>query len=106
MRHWDDTLDIDMLRQIGNRLLRIFRFIPHFELQPDYTFIYSYPMEMRKIGRRHRICLLTGHMWEVETYDSPNDTFHLKCVRCFPHIDSRKTVVSYDPFTTVERKTD
>ena len=106
MRLWDDTLDIDAIGLIGDRLFRLLRIIPHFDLQSDHTFIYSYPREMRRINRQHRVCNLSGHIWEVETYDRPNDTFHLKCVRCFPHIDSRKTVFSYDPFTTVERKTD
>ena len=112
-----DTLDIDAMRRIevmaedamlrfGELLLRVIRFYPHFDLLSDHTFVYSYPHEMRRISRAHRICKLTGHRWEVETYDQPSSRFVLKCVRCFPHIDSRQAVFSYAPFTTVERKTD
>lgn len=80
-----------------------------FLIPPDHGFLDTYPAELRRIKRRRRRCSLVGHMWEVETYDSPTHTFHLKCFRCFPHIDSRQAIVSYAPFrqpNTVERKTD
>ena len=95
-----DTLDIDTLWTVWRR------FFPHVDLLTDYTFLYTHLPEMRRIRRQRRICKLSGHMWEVETYDPSSNRFVLKCVRCFPHIDSRQAVFSYAPFTTVERKTD
>jgi len=95
-----NTLDIDSLWSIWRKLF------PHVDLLTDYTFLYTHLSEMRRIRRQRRICRITGHLWELENYDPTSNTFVLKCARCFPHIDSRQTIVSYDPFTTVERKTD
>lgn len=95
-----DTLDIDVLTTVWNKLF------PHVDLLTDYTFLYTHLPEMRRIKRQRRICRLAGHLWELETYDPSINTFVLKCARCFPHIDSRQAIVSYDPFTTVERRAD
>ena len=95
-----DTLDIETLRAVW------YKFFPPTELLDDYTFLHSYSAEMRRIKHQRRTCRLTGHLWELKTYDPTASTFVLKCARCFPHIDSRQAIVSYDPFTTVERKTD
>ena len=95
-----DTLDIDVLWSVWHK------FFPRIELLDDYTFLYLHIPEIRRIKRQRRICRLTGHLWELETYDPSIHTFVLKCARCFPHIDSRRAIVSYDPFTTVERRAD
>jgi len=92
--------NMSVIERIQNRLSR------SVGLLDDYAFLNTERSEIRRIAKQRRRCTLVGHMWEVELYDRPNGIFQLKCVRCFPHIDSRQAIVSYAPFTTVERKTD
>jgi len=71
-------------------------------LLDDYSFVYAYPAEVRRIARKRRRCTLNGHMFALtEIIDGHNYT--VTCQRCFPHIDSQHVIVSYNPF---ERKTD
>ncbi len=97
MPKWAST---SVIKSVGIRLFR------RVDLLDDYTFLNTERAELRRIAKQRRRCTLVGHMWEVESYDRPNGIFQLKCVRCFPHIDSRQVIISYAPFTTVERKTE
>jgi len=67
---------------------------------------------LRTIHFARRRCSMLGHIWEVEemTTIGSNDSNHLYrfslvCWRCFPHIQSRRVVESYNLFAGSSKET-
>ena len=46
------------------------------------------PLEHRRLTRRHRTCLLAGHVWVASGYDPATGRVPMHCSRCFPSVDS------------------
>ncbi len=42
-------------------------------------------------------CRILGHMWILKHHDPASGETMLECFRCWPHIDSQQTVITYDP---------
>ena len=108
LRH-ANTLDIDGVRHAVDKLFDWIRdrlnYTPNIKLLPDYQFVFEYPPEVRRIARKRRRCSTNGHMFSFrEIIDGDNYT--VICDRCFPHIDSRHVIVSYNPFPTGDTKVD
>ena len=97
------TLDIDVLGHISDRFRQLTG--PDIDVLEGYEYIYSDDGWVRYVARKRRRCILLGHIWDFKEIRNGNE-YVLECFRCFPHIDSRRVVISYNPFSTVERKTD
>ena len=108
LRATGDTSDIETLNHIlrwvvlfWNRLT-----LPNVPLLPEFDSYNLDPSAIRYLARKRRRCTLNGHMWEFKEIQMDRISYVVECVRCSPHIDSRRVIVSYNPFPTVERKTD
>lgn len=75
-------------------------------LLPEWSNVGMEAYDYRFIARKRRRCTLNGHMWELAQMVPTRNEYIIECYRCFPHIDSRRVIVSYNPFSTVEGKTD
>lgn len=106
----DDTSAIDMT--ITGRIAEWFilvwkrltgQIVP---LLPEFEYLKEEPAAVRYVARKRRRCTLVGHIWEFKEIQMDRVSYVVECFRCHPHIDSRRVIVSYNPFPTVERKTD
>jgi hypothetical protein len=64
--------------------------------------------DLRAIHKYHNRCRRLGHLWECESVESqeverPIYKFNLVCRSCFPHIQSRRTIQSYNLFAISEK---
>jgi len=63
--------------------------------------------EERQVRRKRMRCRLVGHQWHFVAYVSTvPPSYVLECVRCSPHIHSRKTIQSYNLFSMSQEETD
>lgn len=108
LRVGQDTLDIRITGRIAEWVALFWRrlTVPDVPLLPEWDWQELEPTVARYIARKRRRCTLNGHIWEFTGLDPKRNEYTIKCFRCFPHIDSRRVVVSYNPFSTVQRKTD
>lgn len=102
-----DTLDIEITGRIAEWLALFWdrywhRRVPLLPGWGDVATAY----ELRFIARKRRRCTLVGHIWEMTDLNRSTHEYTIQCGRCHPHIDSRRVIVSYNPFSTVQRKTD
>ena len=99
-----DTLDIEITGRIAEWIIMFWR--RRVPVLPDWENLGIESYDFRFIARKRRRCTLVGHIWEMTDLDTSTGEFTIECSRCFPHIDSRRVIVSYNPFSTVQRKTD
>ena len=103
-----DTLDIEITGRIAEWVILFWRrlTIPNPPLISEWADTELEPANARYIARKRRRCTLNGHIWEFKGMRTDTHEYTIECFRCFPHIDSRRVIVSYNPFSTVEGKTD
>ena len=103
-----NTLDIEALEHLGNKVAAFWRRLttPKVELLDEYNYLLDSPEAVRYVARSRRRCTLNGHIWEFKQMQLDRTRYVVECCRCHPHIDSRRVIISYNPFPTVERKTD
>ena len=96
-------MDIRELGEAVSKVKGFFTYTPKVELLPDYEFLFDYPSELRHIARKRRGCSLNGHMFSL-THIVDGSNYTVECQRCFPHIDSRHVISSYNPFAMNDSK--
>jgi hypothetical protein len=108
LRATGDILDIEILTHILRRIATLWNrlTLPSVTLLPEFDGYELDRSAIRYLARKRRRCTLNGHMWEFKEIQMDRISYVVECVRCSPHIDSRRVIVSYNPFPTVERKTD
>lgn len=99
-----NTMGIDEIGLAMTKVRKFFTYIPDITLLPDYEFIFQYPPEVRRIARRRRRCAVNGHLFSLVAI-TDGDNYTVECQRCFPHIDSRHIISSYNPFPMNESRT-
>ncbi len=57
------------------------------------------PRSTYEAKRRRLVCRLNGHMWTVAEFHLAEGWAILECFRCYPHKDSQREVMAYNPFT-------
>ncbi len=89
------------------RDMRMRRLIESTPLLEGFEHLRLDAYELRRIHKKRNRCKLIGHIWELDTVESPQPyTYTLSCFRCFPHIHSRRIVRSYNLFTLSEKEQD
>ena len=58
------------------------------------------PRSTYEVKRRRGLCRLNGHMWIMVEFHLEEHWAVLECFRCYPHKDSQREVMAYNPFTT------
>ena len=58
------------------------------------------PRSTYEAKKRRRLCRLNGHMWSMVEFHMTEHWAVLECFRCYPHKDSQREVMAYNPFTT------
>lgn len=103
-----DTLDIEITGKIAEWVIMFWRrlTVPVVPVVPEFQEFGLGPEASRYVARKRRRCNLNGHIWEFKEIQMDGISYVVECFRCFPHIDSRRVIVSYNPFPTVQRKTD
>ena len=103
-----DTQDIEVTGRIAEWIVLFWKRITVSppKVLDDYQYVLDDPAAVRYMKRKRRRCTLNGHIWEFTGLDPSRNEYTIECFRCHPHIDSRRVIVSYNPFSTVQRKTD
>ena len=67
-----------------------------------YDYMVESSFHLKRIYRLNLICKVSDHIWEVEHIEHGTDgkksTYHVSCVRCFPHKHSRRQFATYNLF--------
>ena len=87
------------------RLNRLEKSVPTLE---DFPHVEYSPTQLRLIRRKRFICSNVGHIWEIENIQIDNDyipfKYNMVCTRCFPHMQSRRSVIAYNLFEPSEKE--
>ena len=100
------VIDFDPFRKI--RLWRLERLIQSTPLLDGFEHLTLEADDLKTTHKAHNRCRRLGHIWECESVESqeverPIYSFNLVCHACFPHIQSRRTIQSYNLFAISEK---
>lgn len=56
------------------------------------------PRSVYEARRRRLICKLNGHSWWVPEIHFAEGWGIFECGRCYPHIESQREIIAYNPF--------
>lgn len=102
------VINFDPFRRLREWRLR--RLVVSTPLLDGYEHMVLEVDDLRSTHRAATRCRRRGHIWECESVTSqeverPIFTFHLVCKSCFPHMQSRRTIQSYNLFAISEKDT-